>query len=346
MSSFASACLAQVVQVAIVFALVALLDALIARRVGATLRAALWGAFFVKLIVPPGATSPVSIARFADGARTSTADVAPADGSSGLALAALLAWGLVCAVFLAVGLARMRRADAKWLRSARPADPSSERTLAKLAARLAMRRAPRLLVHDEHDGAASVGIVAPVIVVSSALVRSETALEHVLLHELGHVRRHDALRAAAWTLARCAYWFHPLVHAAARRAALVRELACDEFAARHARGGTLGYRRTLLELARPLAAAMPCPTGFGGAAMITARLERLERARNTARRFDVLPGFAFVVLCACCVPLGANGLAASALPAFDEVEGCMPKRLLVMAELAKENRAEPRTSPD
>lgn len=333
---------AQAAQIAIVFVIVFALDALVARQGSVALRGALWTAFFVKLVLPPGVTSPISIARVLD-QRSATADfTAQTAGQTMTPLAASLlvaVWGIGCAACLALALQRMRRSRREWLDGTRSAPESALVAIAQLSQRMGMKRAPRLLVRDDLAGAASVGLWSPVVVVPGRLVASRVALEHVLLHELGHVRRRDGLRAAVWTLARCAYWFHPLVHIAARRAALVRELACDEVAVRHTHGGAHDYQRTLLDLARPLVGATPALTGFAGmGAMITTRLERLERSTPRARRFDALPALTFALLCVCCVPLGERAIEATHLPALSDVQGCMRKRFLVMAELAKQEQ--------
>jgi beta-lactamase regulating signal transducer with metallopeptidase domain len=331
---------AQAVQVAIVFAIVFVLDVLIARRGSVGLRAALWAAFFVKLVLPPGIASPLSIARLMDSAPGTTDLEAQAAllPLSPAAASLLFAWAIGCAVYGAVALRRMRRSRAEWIDGARPAPPPARAVIARLSRRLGMKHAPRLFVRDDAGGAAAVGLWSPVIVVPARMLESRAALEHVLLHELGHVRRHDGLRAAAWTIARCVYWFHPLVHVAARRAALVRELACDEIAAAVARTGAGGYRRTLLDLARPLLGAPHTLTGFAGTgSMITARLERLERATARSRRFDPLPVLMFALLCACCVPLGERAADEMRLPELSDVQGCMRKRFLVMSEMAKQD---------
>lgn len=340
MSAWTAALCAQSAQVVLVFAIVLALDALVARRGSARLRGALWAALLVKLSLPPDLSSPISIARWFDASVTRPLPPAVADEAAGvpaLALGLAVVWVIGCAACLCVALRRVRSAREQWLASAREAPAALQRTWLDLLGRTGTRRAPALRVRGDAIGPATVGLFRPVIVVPAALLASSAQLEHVLLHELAHARRRDGLRSLAWTLARCAYWFHPFVHVAARRAALVRELACDEFAALHGTGGTSGYRRTLLELARPLVASEPAFQAFGGAGgAITARIERLGRPLARTRRFDVLPLAAFAVLCACCVPLGAVDAARRPhLPALHEVQGCMRKRLLLMAELAR-----------
>lgn len=330
---------AQSVQVAIVFAVVWGLDRLVAPRASAGLRGALWAAFFVKLCVPPELASPISVARWLE-TDVVLLDLATSGARSGIAPWIAVVWALGAAASAAVAAWRLGATSRAWLRGARPAPERARGLAADLAAQVGIRRGPRVLVNDAVLGPATVGAFAPAIVLPGRFATDAAALEHVLLHELGHVRRRDGLRALAWTLVRCLYWFHPLVHVAARRAALVRELACDEIAARAARDGASGYRRTLLEIARPLLSPPPLLAPFGGSgAMIMTRLERLSRAPARARRFDLVPVGAFAVLCACCVPLGAGSPPAAANPDVNDVQGCLRKRYLVLAELARQESA-------
>jgi TonB family protein len=49
----------------------------------------------------------------------------------------------------------------------------------------------------------------------------------ILAHEAMHARRRDGMWSAVATLARCLFWFNPLVHVAAARFRRDQELACD-----------------------------------------------------------------------------------------------------------------------
>jgi beta-lactamase regulating signal transducer with metallopeptidase domain len=125
-------------------------------------------------------------------------------------------------------------------------------------------------------------------------------LVHVLLHELAHMRRRDALAAAFVWLGACLFWFHPLVGLVARRLTGLRELACDATVAAHLRGDARrlqGYRATLLRAAEKclVRSRTAGALGFGSAAALIARLEWLARPRRVRPRLE-LAGTALVVL--------------------------------------------------
>ena len=93
------------------------------------------------------------------------------------------------------------------------------------------------------------GCLQPAVYVTPDVLGDESALRHVLAHELTHYRHKDHI----WSLLRCAcvtlHWYNPLVWAAAYISQQDAELACDEGAL-----GRLGgeertsYARTLLDL--------------------------------------------------------------------------------------------------
>jgi beta-lactamase regulating signal transducer with metallopeptidase domain len=74
-----------------------------------------------------------------------------------------------------------------------------------------------------------VGLVRPTIVVPSDFDTRYASEEQALIlaHEWMHVRRGDLVMNALWALARCIFWFNPLIHAAARLSRFDQELACD-----------------------------------------------------------------------------------------------------------------------
>jgi len=94
------------------------------------------------------------------------------------------------------------------------------------------------------------GVLRPVILLPAGWATwDREALEAVLLHELAHVRRRDAISILAAQLACAAAWFNPLAWIA--RSALLREaeLSCDQEVVSHGVSRTL-YASTILRIVR------------------------------------------------------------------------------------------------
>ncbi len=73
------------------------------------------------------------------------------------------------------------------------------------------------------------GIVHPKLLLPAEADRwSAERLEIVLLHELGHIRRHDCLAHLLAQIACAAHWFNPLAWTALRHMLTERERACDD----------------------------------------------------------------------------------------------------------------------
>lgn len=99
---------------------------------------------------------------------------------------------------------------------------------------------------------------------------SEPELRSILLHELGHVRRHDLAVQWLFELARCVHWFNPLVWLAARAARLDREMACDAWVLSHiGADDCAGYGSALLRTAMLLSGALHAPAAT--VAMVSGR---------------------------------------------------------------------------
>lgn len=94
-------------------------------------------------------------------------------------------------------------------------------------------------------------------------------LRAVVLHELAHVKRRDLSRLLLAEAVTALYWFNPLAWIAARRSALIAEMACDDVVC-HGGRDALQYARQLLRLARS-----------------TARRGRTAHVPSLARRLDL-----------------------------------------------------------
>jgi archaellum component FlaC len=113
---------------------------------------------------------------------------------------------------------------------ARPVtDPRRLAALAGARHRVGCRREVRLLVTDEIDIPATVGVGRPVVVVPrQAATWTDERWDAVLLHEAIHVVRLDWPVRMVARIARAVYWFNPLAWWAVSRLDLEQELACDE----------------------------------------------------------------------------------------------------------------------
>lgn len=93
-----------------------------------------------------------------------------------------------------------------------------------------LRRFPRLVAVDAASMPALCGIVRPHLLFPAGLADklSDSELDFVMLHELGHLRRRDLAAHFFLQLAAIVHWFNPLVWIALRYARLDCEHACDE----------------------------------------------------------------------------------------------------------------------
>ena len=68
-----------------------------------------------------------------------------------------------------------------------------------------------------------------IIVPSEAKLWSQAKMRNVLIHELGHIKRHDDLSYFPVRLVAALHWFNPLVWSLVRILRFERERACDDF---------------------------------------------------------------------------------------------------------------------
>lgn len=198
---------------------------------------------------------------------------------------------LAALALLVAGLLLLRAALGLWAaaRAVRAASSAGDRRLQlELAAacrRLGISRPVRLATTSRLGVPVVTGLTRPTLVLpGEATSWSDERLRAVLLHELAHVRRGDALSLMVGRIATACFWFHPLSWTLARAMHRECERACDDVVL------TSGLRPSdyadhLLSIARGAAGRrMP------GLTLAFARTSSLEGRLLTVLRSDLRRG--------------------------------------------------------
>ncbi len=163
------------------------------------------------------------------------ATASPAAAETGARLPVALLIGIWAAGALAVfsrwivGLVSLRRV----VRRARPLEgPEWDAALREATDRLLLDTPVRLLAGDV-PMPLTAGALRPVVILPEAAMEwTDERRRAVILHELAHVRRRDALTHALGWAATGLWWFHPMVWSAARHLRAESERACDDLVLR------------------------------------------------------------------------------------------------------------------
>ena len=116
---------------------------------------------------------------------------------------------------------------------------------------LGIRRFVALAISDKIGSPTQVGLLKPVIVLPTLMVKSRDQLESILIHELIHVKRWDCLYRLLAMVGMAFYWFNPLFHRAKHLLFEVQEQACDDWTVTTT-GNSESYADTLLNVATQL----------------------------------------------------------------------------------------------
>jgi beta-lactamase regulating signal transducer with metallopeptidase domain len=159
----------------------------------------------------------------------------------------------VWAAGAAVALALVARDLVRVMRLKRRVRPLSQADLERLGAHatlVAPSGHARVCWCDGLDTPSVLGFTHPIIAVPRAQATrlSDEQFQHVVLHELAHVRRRDDWCALAEHVIAAVMWVNPVIHLARRQAAVAREMACDEWVVRRA-VSPVAYARCLVEVA-------------------------------------------------------------------------------------------------
>ena len=321
---------------------IAVLDRILLRRVRSEWRAAVWALLFVKLLLPPslsGSWAPVGLLPESVAAAYSGSEFASAHDQSWIPLAFTI-WLIPLVSVLAFGAWRNLHSAPRSTET-RAVSAEIRATAERIALALGLRKLPQITLTSRFEGPCVVGVLRPRVVLPERMAALEGSgeLEHILAHELCHVRRRDPLRGTILFVLHAAFWFHPVVWLAHRKLNLLREQSCDLEAAR-VTGSAKNYRSTLLTLTAQMQGLEPrTGLGFLSSSRILSRLENLERGGARSRApAGMHCAILTLILSACCLPMTEAPLPAAwdSETSLEDLPGCLPARFLVMRELAKQ----------
>jgi beta-lactamase regulating signal transducer with metallopeptidase domain len=252
----------------------------------------------------------------------------PLEGADVLAPAVTLLWALGVAamlVRLTGGALRVRALVSRGTEL-----PAAWQALSRrLAGRLGVRRAVRVLGSADIEVPLTLGWLRPIVLWPAALLLDlpTPAVEALLAHELAHVRRHDWALNVVQSAVEALLFYHPAVWWVSACARAEREHCCDD-AVVALTGDALGYARALVTLeSTRREAALLSVAATGGSLMD--RIERIvegpPRPRRVALVHTLAVAAAFVVgaaapLFSCAAPVdpgspvGTTAAAAASLP--------------------------------
>lgn len=332
-------------QVAVLILIVWSVDLVIRKFAWPQLRYALWLLILVKLILPPTLTSPASftaeirpfaqkvvnvqmaqlettpeIAGVSDPivAAVPVENVAPVLDDVNVPVVVALSWKVyaffvwiagvvILSLWLIIRLGNLRREHLKDQGLAHLPERFDE-MLAETARKLKLKKTPQVILTNKVCCPAVFGVFRPVLLMPADKLKSltRTDVEHILLHELAHIKRGDLLVHAVYMILQIAYWFNPLLWLMRKQLQNLRELCCDATVAKVLKEKTFHYRETLLETARQLLAE-PVDPGLGllglfeNSNWLVYRLNWLEKKTWKNRPVRIVTIFMLICLMATCV---------------------------------------------
>jgi len=167
------------------------------------------------------------------------------------------------------------------------------------AQRLGLEQLPAVVFANKAVTPAVYGMFRPVLLLPAGYfdnLKSDDA-EHVLLHELAHLKRGDLWLHGLTLFLQVVYWMNPLMLWVQKQIKQVREICCDLTVASVLREKTAAYRQTLLETARRLLTEKVEPgLGFLGVFeepyRLVTRLKWLEKKSWETRTVALITAFA------------------------------------------------------
>ena len=257
-----------------------------------------------------------SLAPMANAAAASTAAHASATAQAmqvgawptvAMALLALWAAGVLV---LAAGTARAYLRSRALVRAAEPCtDHALVQALQMASEAHGLSRPPALRLSSQIDSPQLIGPWQPVLLLPAARLphMADDDLDMALTHELIHLRRGDLWWGLLPALAQHLFFFHPLVHLAAREYGIAREAACDATV-------VAGHRRCRHEYGRLLLQLGVAPRPRGGVASASPSFISLKRRLSMLQDTRAFPRLAAAMILATVAVCGVLPLRLVAKP--------------------------------
>ncbi len=335
-------------QVSLLIIIVTALDMGIRKWAWPQVRYALWALVFIKLIIPPTWEMPTSIISWTQpqveeqiSVRIGISDeiinggeiISPKDegNKAGVEVASWKTWllsGWISGMFIfSLLLIRKMIQFRKWYRQRVKEDIPEwhNELMVTVAKKLKLNKIPAVVFSKDVKSPAVYGITKPYLILPEGYMEklSKEQAEHVLIHELCHLKRGDLQVHWFCILIQIVYWFNPLLIWARRQMRYICEICCDLSVANILREKTGAYRDTLLKTARELFAENMEPSlGFLGIFeepfRLVPRLKWLEKKswENRKRRITTtICSTLFMVVCV--MPMA--GISQTSDYSYDEI---------------------------
>lgn len=222
----------------------------------------------------------------------------------------LLALWIAGVLLMVAHSLRGYRASRALVRSATECTDAGLQQALQLAAEAhGLRRAPRLKLSAQIRSPQLIGPWRPVLLLPARELPAMSAddLDMALTHELIHLQRRDLWWGLLPALSQHLFFFHPLVHVAAREYALAREEACDGAVVAGHDHCRHDYGRLLVQLG-------VAPRPAVGVASASPNLRSLKRRLLTLQQTRSMPRVVSLAITALFVVVGVAPLRLVAAP--------------------------------
>lgn len=221
----------------------------------------------------------------------------------------LALWAAGVLLMVAHSLRGYRASRALVRRATECTDAGLQQALQLAAEAHGLRRAPRLKLSAQIRSPQLIGPWRPVLLLPARELPAMSAddLDMALTHELIHLQRRDLWWGLLPAVSQHLFFFHPLVHVAAREYALAREEACDGAVVAGHGHCRHDYGRLLVQLG-------VAPRPAVGVASASPNLRSLKRRLVTLQQTRSVPRVASLAITALFVVVGVAPLRLVAAP--------------------------------